>query len=61
MAQVVASETERVNQAVSDGSMEQTKADEYLADLETQVVSLMEAPLQLNVRGMPGAAPPPLE
>jgi len=61
VAQVVASETERINQAVNDGGIEQTEADTYLAELETRVRTLMEEPLQINVRGAPGAAPPPSE
>ena len=52
VAQVVAAETERVEQAVADGTMEQSDADEWLADLEARVREMLEQPLQF---GGPGA------
>jgi hypothetical protein len=48
VAQVVAAETERVNQAVADGSLEQADADAYLADLETQAKELLEGTIQFG-------------
>jgi hypothetical protein len=56
LAQVVAAETERVNQAVADGSLEQAEADQWLAGLETRVKELLEQPLQFGGRGAPGGA-----
>jgi hypothetical protein len=54
VAQVVASETERVAQAVADGSLEQADADDYLADLETRLKEMMEGALQFGGgRGAP--------
>jgi hypothetical protein len=53
VAQVVAAETERVNQAVSDGTMEQVDADATLADLEARVTELLEQPVQFGGRGAP--------
>jgi uncharacterized protein YidB (DUF937 family) len=52
VAQVVAEETERVNQAVADGAMEQADADEWLAGLEVRVDEMLEETLQF---GRPGA------
>jgi hypothetical protein len=51
VAQVVASETERVNQAVADGAMEQGDADQWLADLEARAKEILEQPLQFGRRG----------
>ena len=51
LAKVVAAETERISQAVSDGTLEQTGADGMLADLEARVKELLEQPLQLGGRG----------
>ena len=51
LAKVVADETERISQAVSDGTLEQTDADDMLADLEARVKELLEQPLQLGGRG----------
>jgi hypothetical protein len=51
VAQVVAAETERVNQAVADGTLEQAAADEWLADLEVRVREVLEQPLQFGGRG----------
>lgn len=48
VAQVVAAETERVNQAVADGSLEQADADQWLADLEARVKALLEQPMQFR-------------
>ena len=52
VAQVVALETERVNQAVAGGQLEQARADEILAGLEAGVREILEQPLRL---GRPGA------
>jgi len=54
VAQVVAAETERVNQAVADGSMAQADADQSLADLEARVKTILEQTLQPRD---PGALP----
>jgi hypothetical protein len=51
VAQVVAAETERVNQAVADGSLEQTDADQWLTDLEARVKALLEQPMQFRRPG----------
>jgi hypothetical protein len=51
LAQAVATETERVSQAVADGSMEQSAADQWLGDLEARVKELLEQPLQFGGRG----------
>jgi hypothetical protein len=56
VAQVVAAETERVNQAVADGSMEQADADDWLAGLETRVKETLEQPLQFGGPGRQGGA-----
>lgn len=56
VTQVVAAESERVNQAVADGSMEQVDADDWLAGLEARVKELLEQPLQFGGRGAPGGA-----
>ncbi len=53
VAQIVAVETERINQAVEGGQLEQARADEILAGLETNVRELLEQPLRL---GRPGAS-----
>jgi hypothetical protein len=53
VAQVVASETERVNQAVADGSLAQADADEWLANLEARVKALLDQPMQFR---RPGAS-----
>jgi hypothetical protein len=52
VSQVVAAETERVDQAVADGSMEQADANDWLADLDARIKELLEQPLQF---GGPGA------
>jgi hypothetical protein len=49
VAQVVAAETERVNQAVADGTMEQTEADQWLADLEARAEGLLDEPHQATL------------
>jgi hypothetical protein len=51
VAQVVASETERVNQAIADGSLVQADADQFLADLEARVRALLEGTLQFRGPG----------
>jgi hypothetical protein len=51
VAQVIAAETERVNQAVAEGAMEQADADEWLAGLEARIGELLEGGLQF---GRPG-------
>ena len=48
VAQVVAAETERISQSISDGTVEQTDADQSLADLEARVKELLEGTLQLQ-------------
>lgn len=57
LAQVIAAETERVNQAVAGGSLEQAQADEWLGNLEARVQEMLEQPLQFG-RGAPGANAP---
>jgi hypothetical protein len=57
LAQVIAAEAERVNQAVTDGSLEQAEADEWLGNLETRVKEMLEQPLQFG-RGVPGGNAP---
>jgi hypothetical protein len=57
LAQVIAAETERVNQAVADGSLAQAEADEWLGSLETRVTEMLEQPLQFG-RGVPGGNAP---
>jgi hypothetical protein len=57
LAQVIAAETERVNQAVADGSLEQAEADEWLGNLEARVKETLEQPLQFG-RGAPGGDAP---
>lgn len=54
LAQVVATETERVNQAVADGTLGQTDADGLLADLEARIKEMLEQPLEFGNRGVPG-------
>jgi hypothetical protein len=53
VAQAVATETERVNQAVADGAMEQGDADQWLGDLETRITELLDQPLQFGGRRAP--------
>jgi hypothetical protein len=48
VAQTVAAETERINQAVDDGSLEQADADDMLASLEGRVKESLEQPLQFG-------------
>lgn len=52
VAQIVALESERVNQAVAGGQLEQARADEILAGMEASVREMLEQPLLL---GRPGA------
>lgn len=52
VAQVVAAETERVEQSVADGTLEQADADAWLADLEARVKEILEQPLQFGGPGM---------
>jgi len=55
VAQVVAAETERINQAVADGAMEQAEADQSLAGLEARVREMLEGAFQLGGgRAAPG-------
>ncbi len=56
VAQVVTAETDRVNQAVADGSLEQTDADDWLASLEARIKELLEQPLRFRGPGAPGDA-----
>jgi len=51
ITQVVAAETERVNQAVADGTLEQADADELLDGLEARVKETLEGPLEFGGRG----------
>jgi hypothetical protein len=51
VAQVVAAETERVNQAVADGSMEKADADAWLADLEARIREMLDQSLQFRGPG----------
>lgn len=55
VGQVVNAETERVGQAVTDGSMTQADADEWLAGLEDRVKEMLEGTFQFGGRGAPGA------
>lgn len=50
VSQVVAAETERVNQAVADGSLEQADADRALTDLEARVEEMLKGTLQFGNR-----------
>ena len=54
VAQVVEADTERVNQAVADGSLEQADADQWLAGLRAQVKEMLEGALQFGNRGASG-------
>jgi hypothetical protein len=55
LALVIHAETERVNQSVADGSMEQADADEWLAGLEAQIKELLEETFEFGGgRGAPG-------
>ena len=54
LAQVVAEETARINQAVADGTLEQADADRWLDGLEALVAGMLEQPLQLGGRGAAG-------
>jgi hypothetical protein len=51
---IVQAETERIEQAVADGNLDQASADELLANLEAQVKELLEQPLQFGNRGLFG-------
>jgi hypothetical protein len=55
IGQVVNAETERVGQAVADGSMTQADADEWLAGLEQRARDMLEGTFQFGGRGAPGA------
>jgi hypothetical protein len=55
VAQVVAADTERVKQAVADGSLEQADADQWLAGLEPQVKEMLEGTLQFGSRDASGS------
>jgi hypothetical protein len=50
VAQVVTADTERINQAVADGSLEQEEVDQWLAGLEAQVKELLEGTLLFGSR-----------
>jgi hypothetical protein len=54
VAQVVAAETERIDQAVTAGTLDQAEADELLTDLETRVREMLEQPFQFGARGQFG-------
>ena len=51
LALVVDAETERVKQAVADGTMEQANADDWLAGLEAQVKELLQGTFEFGDRG----------
>jgi hypothetical protein len=51
VAQAIAAETTRINQAVVDGTLDQSDADHLLADVETRIQDLLEQPLQFGGRG----------
>lgn len=55
VSQVVAADTERVNQAVTDGALEQIDADQWLAGLEAQVTEILEGTLQVGNRDASGS------
>lgn len=42
---LIARETERINEAVADGKIDQARADELLANLETLITEAMDKPL----------------
>ena len=52
ITQVVTAETERVKQAVADGTLEQAEADELLDGLEARVKETLEGPLEFGFRGV---------
>ncbi len=56
VAQIVALESERINQAVAGGQLEQERADEILAGLEAGVREMLEQPLRLGRPGAPDDA-----
>ncbi len=58
LTQVIAAETERVNQAVADGSLEQAEADQYLADIETLAQDMLQGAWQFGGRGSGGSGQP---
>lgn len=55
LVQVVNAETERIGQAVADGSMTQTEADKWLAGLEERAKEMLEGTFQFGGRGAPGS------
>jgi hypothetical protein len=55
VGQVVSAETERIGQAVTDGSMTQAEADEGLAGLRERVKEMLEGTFQFGGRGASGA------
>jgi hypothetical protein len=55
VAQVVTTDTERVNQAVAGGLLEQADAEEWLDGLQAQVKEMLEGPLQFGNRGASGS------
>ena len=50
-AQIMASITERINEAVANGNMTQENADQILANLEERIDNLLNNPVQLQGRG----------
>jgi hypothetical protein len=58
LAQVVAAEAERVNQAVTDGGLEQAEGDQYLANLETLAREMLQGAWQFGGRGGDGSGQP---
>jgi hypothetical protein len=51
VAQAVAAETARIDQAIADGTLDQSDADDLLADVETRIQDVLEQPLQFGGRG----------
>jgi hypothetical protein len=58
LAQIVAAEAERVNQAVADGALEQAEADQYLVNLETLAREMLQGAWQFGGRGDDGPGQP---
>jgi hypothetical protein len=51
IALVIDAETERVNQAVADETMEQADADEWVAGLEAKIKELLQESFEFGGRG----------
>jgi len=52
---VVEADTERVNQAITNGSLDQEEVDQWLAGLEMQVKVMPEGTLQFGGRDASGS------